>query len=182
MMDEFSRRLEEIRTYCEREGCPKLMRLYHHLLGLQEAPEEEPMAEGDFGSSNAPWTCRSGTRVNDPASVHFSMAEAFESMGNWGSAVGCYEEIAAAAEDVEPSLWRRLRLELLPEGEDSPRPLEEAAPQRFAQYRGRLSLPGNRPWSITGSSSACGGTRKKLLFTASVEDARRRLAAGLESE
>ena len=34
--DEFGRQLEEIRTYCAREACPKLMRAYHHLCGLQE--------------------------------------------------------------------------------------------------------------------------------------------------
>jgi tetratricopeptide (TPR) repeat protein len=172
MTDEFSRRLEEIRTYCEREGCPKLMRLYHHLLGLQELREnrgQRAISELERALDlSAP-----RTRVNDPAPVHFSMAEAFESMGKGPFAVSCYDEIAAAGErgslsgdvyalsfyrkaKIHYYLWKKYRLR----SEDSP-----SRAKAIDSFRKFLSLWGDAD----------------PLFAAQVEDARRRLAE-LESE
>jgi len=177
MAGEFGLRLEEIRTYCEREGCPKLMRLYHHLLGLQELRKnrgQRAISELQRALDlSAP-----ETRVNDPASVHFSMAEAFESMGNWGSAFRCYEEVAAAAARgslsgdvyalsffrkamIRHDLWKRQRNKIrLISGE-----VVTSRQQAMEHYRKFLSLWGDAD----------------PLFAAQVQDARRRLAE-LESE
>jgi tetratricopeptide (TPR) repeat protein len=95
--DEFGLRLAEIQAYCAREACPKLMRAYHHLRGLQEFKRNQGYKalselQTAIDLSLPP------TDGSDPSSVLFALGEVHESLGKGTFAIGCYEEIAGLAE------------------------------------------------------------------------------------
>ena len=169
--DEFGRRLEEIRTYCAREACPKLLRAYHHLRGLQELKRNrgyKALSELQTAIDlSLPPTSQS-----DPSSALFALGEVNESLGKGTFAINCYEEIAGLAErgsfagDVYALSFYRAakyyddRWTKVFFGQDVQ--VRTRAVERYRKFLG-----------LFGGSDP--------LFAAQVEDARRRLAA-LESE
>jgi tetratricopeptide (TPR) repeat protein/TolB-like protein len=94
---EFERLLEEIKAICAKEACPKLMRTYHHLRGLQEYKwNRARRAVSELQTAvDMSWP---PTRQSDPSLVLYALAEAQEALGNRPGAVRGYEEIAALSE------------------------------------------------------------------------------------
>jgi tetratricopeptide (TPR) repeat protein len=172
-MDDFEEQVEGIRQLVERERYPKLMRAYHHLLGLRELRENHiekaidhfwkalSLLPSPLGKSNAD---------TDSARYYFSLAEAYFRAGAYSRAAEMYAKVPPYWEQrfnsgdiYARAFYGRARaLELFSEGAgltDGQRKAERA--KAMESYRKFLSL-----WGQADS-----------LFAPDVMDARKRLAA-----
>lgn len=105
--EEFERQAEEIRKFIEKEGYPKLMRAYYHLLGLREL-------KGNHGHRAISYFSKaldlSSPRSRcDPAWFLFSLAEAYELVGNRWSAFLNFDQISVpgARESYSGDIYAR---------------------------------------------------------------------------
>jgi tetratricopeptide (TPR) repeat protein len=94
---EFERLLGEIKTICAREACPKLMRAYHYLRGLQEFRRDRGYrAVSELQTAiDLSWP---PTGRSDPSHIFFALGEVQDSLGRGTFSINCYEEIARLTE------------------------------------------------------------------------------------
>jgi len=107
-LEEFERQAEEVKKFIEKEGYPKLMRAYYHLLGLRELKGNHAQrAIGYFSKALDLFTPRTGD--SDPAACLFSLAEAYELVGNRWSAFLNFDQISVpgARESLSGDIYAR---------------------------------------------------------------------------
>jgi tetratricopeptide (TPR) repeat protein len=168
--EEFEGQVGEIKKFSEQERSPRFMRAYYHLLGLRELRQNQGhRAVGYFSRALDLSTPR--TRDNDPALCFYSLAEAYELLGDPWRAILNYDEISATAKrgsfsgDIYArSFYRKAKL-IEQNWRQFPSPTNgQSRMKAIEYYRKFLSLWGNAD----------------PIFS-EVEDARSRLAA-LESK
>ena len=169
-LEDFERQLGEIKEFSEKERFPKLMRVYYHLLGLKEMRQNQTRrAIAHF--QKAIELSIPKTRNNDPAVILYSLAEAYEQLGNLVGAGRAYEEISGSlkrgsfAGDIYARSLYRNALILEHNWHHFWGPAEQDRTMAIKNYRKFLSLWGDAD----------------PIFKTEIEDARRRLAV-LEAE